>query len=562
MSAVETLVGHDWRLVAPWWHWPRRDDPGAGGSRGRFTRPVLQKYDTPDLVNTFLRDPQLRLQLLDAADRVAVVTRTRSRWSRPTSTTTELRKLYLPTHHRNYLVVCSLHCLGAGFPVVGERAEVCEAGFVVRRRTYDLDDGDRAAAVDLLRRSTVSRARMLDADRQLDSAKRVGVPSVRLAKLDARRSALGRVADDAAGRVRTWARDAGVKRALKGWIPSGLHPDGSVGPMPACPPATGGPSPLAGVGRWRDVGETPTELQEATFPLYPLVPDPTQPDHDGAGAAAWFGVVPTGSADLTFTGRPRFDDTHVYEIRCFVRRHRAVCPRTGPQCTCPIVWSEPTEPYQLASHFDLQGTANRPVTVQLPDIKALQADANRLGPGRTGGVRMKAPANSNLMFDVDTTAGKGSNGGTGGPEICTFAIPLITIVATFVFKLFMPIVIFLFQLWFLLSLRFCIPPEISIDAGFAAALDALPPDLQIDASAAASFDATWGSKLDAAVNAAAGGMKAGGQTAAAALRSSLGPAERLRAQRGIIQAAAASGAGGPPDRVFALRVRRDEVVAG
>jgi hypothetical protein len=370
------------------------------------------------------------------------------------------------------------------------------------------------------------------------------------------------VADDAALRVQSWARKAGIRRSLKGWIPSGVHPDGTVVPMPACPPSAGGPAPLAGVGRWRKVGETPDQLQESTFPLYPLIPDPSKGEHDGKGAAVWFGVVPASSADLTFTGRPRFDDSHVYEIRCFVRRHRAVCPRTGPQCTCPVVWSEPTEPYQLASHSDLQGTANRPVTVQLPDLKALKADAARLGPGKTGGVRMKAPAASNLMFDVDTTAGKGSNGSAGGPEVCTFAIPLITIVATFVFKLFMPIVVFLFQLWFLLSLRFCIPPEISIDAGLSAALDALPPDIQIDATIAAQFDTTWGAELDAAVNAATGGLKAGGQTAAAALRSNLGAAERLRAQRGLITAAASSGAGGPPDRRFAERVVRDEVVAG
>ena len=51
----------DWALVAPWWSWP---DP-ADSVGGRLTRPVLQKYDSADLVNTFLADPQKRLKFSD-----------------------------------------------------------------------------------------------------------------------------------------------------------------------------------------------------------------------------------------------------------------------------------------------------------------------------------------------------------------------------------------------------------------------------------------------------------------------------------------------------------------
>ncbi len=47
-------------------------------------------------------------------------------------------------------------------------------------------------------------------------------------------------------------------------------------------------------------------------------------------------------------------------------------------------------------------------------------------------------------------------------QICSFSIPLITIVATFVFKLFLPIVMLVFELWFLLRLKFCIPPSIEV----------------------------------------------------------------------------------------------------
>ncbi|MBV9108556.1 MAG: hypothetical protein JO306_04015, partial [Gemmatimonadetes bacterium] len=40
-----------------------------------------------------------------------------------------------------------------------------------------------------------------------------------------------------------------------------------------------------------------------------------------------------------------------------------------------------------------------------------------------------------------------------------------TIIATFVLNLFLPIVVFLFGLWFLLGLKFCILPSISLSGG-------------------------------------------------------------------------------------------------
>src|SRR5213075_307178 len=46
---------------------------------------------------------------------------------------TDVRKLYLATHKRFYLVVCELHCDTIGFPNAA-RTDACEAGFVVRKR--------------------------------------------------------------------------------------------------------------------------------------------------------------------------------------------------------------------------------------------------------------------------------------------------------------------------------------------------------------------------------------------------------------------------------------------
>lgn len=54
-----------------------------------------------------------------------------------------------------------------------------------------------------------------------------------------------------------------------------------------------------------------------------------------------------------------------------------------------------------------------------------------------------------------------------GAAICTFAFELFFLVAFFLFLMFLPIVVLAFQLWWMLALRFCIPPSI----GFAATAD-------------------------------------------------------------------------------------------
>ena len=69
----------------------------------------------------------------------------------------------------------------------------------------------------------------------------------------------------------------------------------------------------------------------------------------------------------------------------------------------------------------------------------------------------------------------------GGAAICSFSIPLITIIALFVLNLFLPIVVFIFNLWFLLVLRFCIPPQIQASADVDAALAITPPGVDLDA---------------------------------------------------------------------------------
>jgi hypothetical protein len=66
-------------------------------------------------------------------------------------------------------------------------------------------------------------------------------------------------------------------------------------------------------------------------------------------------------------------------------------------------------------------------------------------------------------------------------RICVFAFELFIIVGFFVFLLFLPIVVFLFQLWWMFALRFCLPPLVEafelLEAHFNAGgtLSGLPP---------------------------------------------------------------------------------------
>ena len=433
-------TAHPWMLVAPWYRWP---SPGATAS-GRLSAPFIQKYETADFVNEFLKNPQHSLAFLESEDRVFEITPRvpplpllngrKQSLSDNVMSNTGIRKLFLDTHKRFYLVVCELHCDTAGFPSA-DRNEACEAGFVVRRR-------------------------------------HVQIP--KLAEKPLRKAIRS---NSTAGEIHTIAEGFGVTSELQGWIPSGFDR----------------------VGSWQKVEETPAvNNTETIHPLYPLIPDPRLAKHAGKGKTIYFGVIPTGSADTDDKGNARFDDRNLYEIRCYVRRHKFPCPKliTRNDCHGPLTWSARSEQYQLASHFDLAGTSNRPVSIQMPDLPALQAQvAADPTIGRKAPVKMISPAKSNLE-----SSGQIPNlspaAGSPGAAICSFSIPLITIVASFVFKLFLPIVVLVFQLWWMLALKFCIPPSFSLSAGVAAKL-AANADADLDASFAASVQADFAANLGA-----------------------------------------------------------------
>lgn len=449
---------HAWKLVGPWYRWMRPGVPSAG----RVSRPVFQKYDGPTFVADFLKEPQHSLKFT-TEDRVhevrtlpslnpAIYNGKPRRLSDLGYFPTATRKLFLDTHKRFYLVVCELHCDITGFPSVN-RANVCDAGFVVRRRVLrNLTKKAVAEAEPLFRRFSLALAEAGAVN------PKIGVAEVQLER----------------NRLLRWANDYGISLHLQGWTKI-----------------------ADGVGKWTGVLETPTqELTEQVFPLYPLIPDPRETKHSGKGRTIYFGVVPTASSDTDEFGTARFNDTTQYEIRCFVRRFKHEPANGGDKKCCgDFVWSLPTEIYQLASQFDLVGTNNRPVSMQLPDLSALEAQAAALPPNQLAPFRMVSPPDSNIEVTADKD-GKIEKHGVSS-QICSFSIPLITIVATFVFKLFLPVVMLLFGLFFMLKLKFCIPPSIQLSAGLAADLNlALQGGLNVSVDASVDVGTTLGNSLD------------------------------------------------------------------
>ncbi|HJQ69628.1 MAG TPA: hypothetical protein VKA70_11685 [Blastocatellia bacterium] len=488
------MTNHTWKLVAPWYRWQQPGLPSAG----RVSRPVIQKYDGATFVDEFLKNPQRSLKftsedlvhkVVNLPPLVPPFYKGKRRLSESGYVPTSMRKLFLDTHKRFYLVVCELHCDMPGFPSV-ERDQACEAGFVIRRRvvanlsSQALEEAQSVFKRLAQARQVASEYAMMKPENQLALLKKGLAPQGEAMLTDAIAASLDKNHSDALAQLaierenlKQWADKFQVGLQLQGWKQL-----------------------RDGIGEWSAVAETPQAITEQVFNLYPLIPDPRDEKHSAKGRTIYFGVVITGSSDTTEFGKARFDDTTQLEVRCFVRRHKANCPKRSqkPDCHGELVWSAPTEVYRLASHFDLVGTSNRPVSMQLPDLKALEAQAAALPPNQLAPFRMVAPPDSTLEVSADEDGNITSSSRASQAQICSFAIPLITIVATFVFKLFLPVVTLLFGLFFLLKLKFCIPPSVELSADIALELNAtleFGVDVDVDVSVDAKLDMGVGAEF-------------------------------------------------------------------
>lgn len=465
---------HTWALVGPWY----RTESAGGGVPERSQRPIFQKYAASDFVSKFLDEPQTSLKFVceDFANKLCLDPNLAVEPGAGVQENDDL-KLFLDAHSRFYIVVCELHCVAPGFPSV-EREQVCEAGFVIRKRVTRFPAVARASitqAVAMKRRLAAELLRQTEAQRK---ARQITIKAQKTPKdvviqtlAEARGKKIDRLQSqlqEADENLQRLGATLEVSQALKGWVP-GEH---------------------SGFGSWSDVEETPQEIEEEILPLYPLIPDAGKHNHTAKGKSLWFGVVPTQSADVDTDGNARYDDDSLYEIRCFVRRHKPPCEKKSTRRDCPgeIVWSIATESYKIAPFFDLDGAGHKPINIKLPDLAAVKEQAMRGPIGKGNNIRMIAPEDSVLGFKSDGLE-MPTGGDSSGNQICFFSIILITIVALFVLRLFLPIVVFIFQLWFLLRLKLCILPSLEMDAGLAADLDVHGPEFtaSIEANFAADF---------------------------------------------------------------------------
>ena len=414
-------------LRSPWYVLERlgldRFDP-------RARAPAIQKYDTPEFVDRLLKDPRDSLKLL-AADGdvwsypVPVAEGARGggrlRFATHQFIATDLRKLYQPSHDRFYAVVVELFCDTPGLPRPKTVDDV-QVGLVLRRRSLQI-----TGPLPVIRRLARDLASDLFAAQhpgaKPDKPRGRDVDQVLWADLTQRRQFEEEHAEA--------LEQLGVELQVEGWM---------VGPAGASWRPLGTPAPA---------GTTDAEQE---LPMWRI---PTRRDDcDEAGTRSlWFGLVPTFSGDRDTAGRPKLDDQAIYELRCFARRPP---PPGRAQCPPTVSWSDPSEPFRLAAFADPEGTRNRVFSIRMPDFRAVAARAGQnAGPG---GVAITSPPESQLSFNHGN--GTPSGGSVGGVVdlTCTFALEIFMIVAFFVFSLFLPIVVLLFQLWWLLALRFCLPP--------------------------------------------------------------------------------------------------------
>src|SRR5262245_59295152 len=273
---------HPWKLVAPWYRWQRQMD--EEGLSPRQTHPVFQKFDQADFAKSFVKDPQHSLKFIEDVDTVFNVnlikapdlpgdSPLKSIYTRlfvpkspsgkleakdATLAPTGIRKLYLPTHKRHYVVVCELHCDAAGFPTV-TTDQVCQAGLVVRRRSHQYPKGAKKEAVKILRKITAihaeiayleqtSPARGLAAKRRAQTVHKMIAEGAYQANLRATKERLAAAREE----LSQWRDANGVTSILEGWIPG----------------------PFEKIGSWQIIEETPQQIVESAMPLFAVFPDP------------------------------------------------------------------------------------------------------------------------------------------------------------------------------------------------------------------------------------------------------------------------------------------------
>lgn len=447
------MNGTGFVLRAPWYSRIRENlDLRSPEAR----RPLIQMYDNSAFVDELLRDPADSLTFGDddtwsyPVPVKPTVDESHPRLAFATSRliATDLRKLYQPIHERYYVVVVEVFCDAPGLPRAGGHDDITVEFRMRRRRTSLIAKGQsvRQLATNLLKEmAAAKKLPLVGSDFGDDINDMWWAHEWRRRFTEDNKAELEQI---------------DYRTDYQQWLT-----------MPK------------GGGRWRTLCDEHDAIgereAEETFPMWRL--PVREDDKDCVGPetrSVWFGIVPTYSGEHWLAPQPgggatqepggsqavlepKLDGHAIYEIECLVLRQRPNCP---PQL---VGVSAPTEPFRLADPMDPSGTKNRTVTITLPDLRRLAARAGETPNG--GGVRVVTPPGSRLranprMGIPEPGSGRVGTGGGAVTTICTFAIELFFIVAFFLFLMFLPIIVLAFQLWWLLALRFCIPPGVSFDA--------------------------------------------------------------------------------------------------
>ncbi len=392
---VETRSRHDWRLVAPWWHWPRGGDVDRGRPSRRAAHRARCSRSTTAPTSSTPSWPTRSARLAFDDDRAptwstAWPRRRRAAGSLPSRTLGDRHPQAVPRRPTSASTWSCASCTATrpGFPQRRPRrrsarpASWCAAA----RSTVPARAGGARRPC-----ATARRARPGASGRGRGAARRrrasAGRQPVRAAGAAGARGAAAEH-----GRGRSPPREAELRvRAAAGRRWARRAP----GRRTAAPGLASRPRRPA-TRRVAHGRRAARGARRGDFPLYPLVPDPRDPTTTPRGETICFGVVPTGRRDVDAAGDARFDDRALRDplLRA---PPPPECPRDGGHCPCPLAWSEPTRAVPARRRTSTsRARANRPVTVQLPDLGAARRPTRCGSRPAAGGVRFQSPPGSGL----------------------------------------------------------------------------------------------------------------------------------------------------------------------
>jgi hypothetical protein len=146
--------------------------------------------------------------------------------------------------------------------------------------------------------------------------------------------------------------------------------------------------------------------------------------------------------------RPRYEADSLYAVFCYAKV-AAKDPCEEPQ----IVWSRRTEVFFSSESMDLLGL--KPISIRFPDLPKLMRDIPRMKKARAlPFAAVTTPANSGFTTGEEA---KETAREWGIAWICSFGIPVFTIIAWVLFYLIFSILILIPGFAWMLLLKFCIP---------------------------------------------------------------------------------------------------------